>query len=151
MLSVITALTLALAGTGIALAEQSGSPSTTGHAPEASTSALPLIPTCRSSGVFMPGQLQWCTSACSSYVRGIAWTSWTTKSAIGIGTLMTNNGVPSCAGGTWTAHRNFHVIWSNPEPYCIQGNKVAGYDFLDTNIWGGGAFEGIHRAPGCGD
>jgi hypothetical protein len=148
LVSVAGLLACALAGTSIALANQSV-PEKARHSLPIQV-ALPRIPTCPNnpSNGFMPRKLTWCTSACSSYVDDVSWTSWTRASAIGTGTLMTNDGIPNCAGGHWTAHRQFRVIWSDPQPFCERRGQVTGYLFLRSNIWRG-TFEGLSPQAGC--
>jgi hypothetical protein len=90
-----------------------------------------------------PGAMYWITSACSPYLSGIHWTQWTKSVAIGTGTLETNNGVPSCSGGSWTAHLGFVVTLKEPKrlSYCKEQNGVqtlaTALFFTWTNMWGG--------------
>jgi hypothetical protein len=82
--------------------------------------------------------MHWCTSLCSSYVTGVVWSAWGPSGATGIGTLMTNNGMPDCADGTWTAQPGYAVTLSNPAitNYCSDsGATASAYLFTYANVW----------------
>ena len=88
---------------------------------QATTSThLPRVLMCSGSPSVKPSSLHWCSSGCSTYLRSIRWTSWTARGARGVAVRMTNNGVPSCGQGTWTAHPGFEVTLSAPKVvhYC---------------------------------
>jgi hypothetical protein len=75
------------------------------------------------------------------YVQALNWTSWTPTSATALGTLMTNDGVPDCADGTWTAHPGYTVTLGTPKvvTYCTAGSGEASAElFTSVNVWGGG-------------
>jgi hypothetical protein len=73
-------------------------------------------------------------------MTGIVWRSWTADGATGVGTLMTNDGVPNCAQGTWTKHPGSVVILGKAtvRDYCSAGGQRAtALLFTSTNLWGG--------------
>jgi len=74
---------------------------------------------------------------CSSYAKNISWSSWTSVAALGSGTLMTNDGVPNCGQGTWTAHPGYQVTLSNPKTvaYCAGSTSATGLLFTQTDVW----------------
>jgi hypothetical protein len=72
--------------------------------------AAPQVLVCAGTPVVRPRTMHWCTSMCSSYMTGIVWKSWSSSGATGVGTLMTNDGVPDCGQGTWTKHPSSIVI-----------------------------------------
>jgi hypothetical protein len=92
-------------------------------APSPPTS-IPGLVMCSGARQYKPVSMHWCTSLCSSYITGLTWQSWTGNSAMGIGTLMSNNGVPNCAEGKWAAHPGYRVVLSKPArvSYC-QGTR----------------------------
>jgi hypothetical protein len=109
-------------------------------------SAEPRLVICGGTPVTNPTTMHWCSSACSSYMTGIVWKSWTIDGATGVGTLMTNDGVPSCGQGTWTKHPGSIVILGNAHvvKYCAFVNYTNGSHrdatallFTMTNLWGG--------------
>lgn len=103
-------------------------------------SAAPRVLVCAGTPVVRPPTMHWCTSMCSSYMTGIVWKSWTADGASGIGTLMTNDGVPSCGQGTWTKHPASVVILGNARSaeYCTEsGDHATALLFTATNLWGG--------------
>jgi hypothetical protein len=87
--------------------------------------------------MYEPSSLHWCTSACSSYVDNLTWTSWTPQSANGTGTYMTNDGIPNCSQGTWTAHTGYAVTLSSPATvsYCTGTGESSGLLFTYSNVW----------------
>ena len=97
------------------------SPTTTSPVP------VPDVLICQGTPSYEPSSVNWCTSACSSYVSAITWTSWTADGASGVGTLNTNTGVPNCSQGTWSAQPNYTISFSNPAmvTYCT-GNGGSG-------------------------
>jgi len=101
--------------------------------------ALPLVLVCSGSPSYKPSALSWCSSECSEYMVKIAWRSWTSVSAFGAGTLMTNNGKPNCAQGTWTAHHGFTVTLSKPRivSYCGKTGAARGLLFTWVSLFGG--------------
>ena len=109
---------------------------TTTTASPPTTAAPPLTPlvvVCSGPPLFKPTTLHWCTPLCSNYVRNILWTSWTANSAVGNGTLITDD----CAHGTLTAQR-YTVSLSNPQEvsYCTgSGAPATGLLFTATDIW----------------
>lgn len=98
---------------------------------------LPGVEICSGEPEYEPTALHWCSSMCSEYVEGIVWSSWTPISAMGIGTLETNNGVPNCEKGTWTAHPGFAVRLSFPQvvTYCTENGPIAALMFTAINLW----------------
>jgi hypothetical protein len=109
-------------------------------------SAEPRLVICSGIPVARPTTMHWCSSACSSYMTGIVWKSWAVDGATGVGTLMTNDGVPNCGQGTWTKHPGSIVILGNAHimKYCAFINYVNGSHgsatallFTMTNLWGG--------------
>lgn len=107
--------------------------------------AVPRVVVCSGSPQYEPSSLHWCTSACSSYMTGIAWRSWTSQSATGVGTLMTNDGEPNCVQGTWTAHPTSVVNLSEPEAtaYCGDSGKATALLFTATDLWSGVSLPGV--------
>jgi hypothetical protein len=102
--------------------------------------AAPRVVVCGGTPVVRPRTMHWCTSMCSSYMTGIVWKSWTADGASGVGTLMTNDGVPSCGQGTWTKHTASVVILGNARTaeYCTEsGDRATALLFTATNLWGG--------------
>lgn len=95
------------------------------NSPQSAVSTVPGVVICSGDPTFQPTSLYWCASSCSSYAINLSWTSWNQNSATGIGTLMTNDGVPNCSQGTWTAHPNYTVSFSDPKriTYC-DGNAL---------------------------
>jgi len=129
--SAVTALVLCLSGCGTP--KSSSAPgSNRGR-------GLPHVLVCSpGSPAYEPTSIRWCTSYCSSYVDHIAWTSWTEQSASGLGTLMTDNGIPSCASGTWTSNRGYHVTLSDPKAvsYCTESDaKASAILFTSTDVY----------------
>ncbi len=100
---------------------------------------LPLVLICSGSPQYKPSLLHWCTSMCSEFMDKIVWRSWTSTSALGVGTLMTNNGKPNCAQGTWTAHHGYRVTLSEPRvvSYCGNTGAVRGLLFTWVSLYGG--------------
>src|ERR1019366_7472404 len=84
------------------------------------STVIPKLVICGGPATYKPTALHWCSSLCSSYVKNLKWSEWSSKSAVGIGTLMTNNGHPNCAQGRWSAHPNYSVTLSKPMyvSYC---------------------------------
>jgi hypothetical protein len=73
-------------------------------------------------------------------MTGIVWKTWSVDGATGAGTLMTNDGEPNCAQGTWTKHPNSIVILGNARmaEYCPEsGGHATALLFTETNLWGG--------------
>jgi hypothetical protein len=99
--------------------------------------ALPLVLVCSGSPSYKPSLLHWCTSECSSYLTRLFWKSWTPTTAIGTGTLMTNDGTPNCAQGTWTAHRGYTVTLSKPRnvSYCGETGAASGLLFTSISLF----------------
>jgi hypothetical protein len=54
---------------------------------------------------------------------------------------MTNNGIPDCAQGKWSAKRNYKVTFSNPRvvKYCSGTIETSALVFTSTTLWGDGA------------
>jgi hypothetical protein len=103
-------------------------------------SDAPRVIVCAGTPVTRPSTMHWCTSLCSSYMTGIVWKSWTADGATGVGTLMTNDGVPNCAQGTWTKHPSSVVILGNAtvKAYCSDsGQRATALLFTSTNLWDG--------------
>jgi serine/threonine protein kinase len=92
---------------------------------------MPLFTAGCTNALYQPRQIHWCTSLCSSYMTNITWTSWTRSSATGHGTWLTNDGIPDCARGTWTAHYDYPVSLSVPGP-CGRYGTI----FLESNLYG---------------
>ena len=105
---------------------------------QSSGARLPGLVICAGTPTFKPTTMSWCSSACSSYIKGISWSNWTMNSARGIGTLMTNDGVPNCAQGTWTAHANYVVTLSYPRnvTYCDGTSLVTRLLFTSSDYSG---------------
>jgi|GEM_PF-4736406 len=112
-------------------------PPTTTVPPTTTSPPLPGVLVCEGSPMYEPSTLHWCTSACSSYVDNVTWTSWTPQSANGTGTYMTNDGIPNCSQGTWTAHPGFAVTLSSPATvsYCTGTGESSGLLFTYSNVW----------------
>ena len=109
---------------------------TTTVAPTTTTAApTPLLAICEGPAQFEPTSLHWCSSACSSYMTDITWSSWGPTQATGYGTLATNDGIPSCGGGTWTYTPNSPVVLSNPQTtgYC-SGPGMSSSVLLFTSV-----------------
>lgn len=102
-------------------------PSAQNTAP-APRSTGPGLVICSGTPVIRPTTMHWCSSACSSYMAGIVWKSWAIDGATGVGTLMTNDGVPNCGQGTWTKHPGSIVILGNARvvKYCAFVNYANG-------------------------
>lgn len=103
-------------------------------------SDAPRVIVCAGTPVTRPSTMHWCTSMCSSYMTSIVWKSWTADGATGVGTLMTNDGVPNCGQGTWTKHPGSVVILGNAstKAYCSDnGQRATALLFTSTNLWGG--------------
>ena len=109
------------------------------------TSALPTttaqaqtvkVSVCGGAPEYEPKVLGWCTSLCSPYVEGIRWTVWDSSHAIGNGTLVTNEGTPSCAEGRLT-RTPYEVQLSNPaiRGICGPRGKEQSLVFTYVNIW----------------
>ena len=121
------------------------SPTTTTESP-----VVPLVLVCEGTPEYEPTSLSWCSSRCSSYVDGITWTSWTAQSAVGTGTLYTNDGIPDCAQGTVTAQPGYQVTMGNPQTtgYCNAGGQVAtGLLFTSSDVFQGDMLPDI--VPPC--
>jgi hypothetical protein len=60
------------------------------------------------------------------------------QSAAGVRTLMTNNGIPNCAQGTWSAQPDYTVTLNNPAvvEYCGNDGETRSLLFTSTNLWG---------------
>src|SRR5271165_7020760 len=88
--------------------------------------------------MYEPTTLHWCTSACSSSVQGITWSSWTATSAVGVGTLWVNNGIPNCLQGTWTEQTGYGVTLSAPLSisYCGDNGEARALLCALPNLWG---------------
>lgn len=112
-----------------------------GHAVASGTAQTePRVLVCAGTPVTRPMTMHWCSSACSPYMTGIVWKSWTADGANGVGTLMTNDGVPNCGQGTWTKHPGSPVILGNVHvtEYCSDtGGHATALLFTVTNLWGG--------------
>jgi hypothetical protein len=113
--------------------------STTTAASTAPSQPVPLVLVCSGTPEFEPSTLHWCSSLCSSYLQRITWTSWTATSATGTGVYMTNDGVPDCMQGTWTAHPGYSVTLNNPADtsYCSDSGQAVGLLFTNSSIYGG--------------
>ena len=108
-----------------------------GHAAKG---ALPQVLVCSGNApALRPSSLHWCTSLCSSYVTAIHWQHWTAHGATGVGVRMTNNGVPDCAHGTWTAHPGYRVTLSHPAvvSYCAGGQPAKALLFTSASMFKG--------------
>lgn len=83
-------------------------------------STVPRVLVCAGRPVEKPTEMDWCSSACSPYLKAIRWTQWTMAGARGVAVRMTNNGIPSCGQGTWKAHPGFVITLSAPRvvSYC---------------------------------
>lgn len=106
----------------------------------AAASAEPRVLVCAGTPVTRPTTMHWCSSMCSSYMTGILWKSWSADGANGVGTLMTNDGVPNCGQGTWTKHPGSVVILGNAHvtEYCSDtGGRAKALLFTVTNLWDG--------------
>jgi hypothetical protein len=119
-------------GTPPSSSPSAGAETTTASTTPATTppGPIPLFTTC-GPAAYEPSQIYWCTSLCSGYMTNITWTSWTTNSATGYGTWITNDGKPDCQQGTRTAHHNYPVLLSDPGPCGSYGTV-----FLDSNLYG---------------
>ena len=95
------------------------------------------VSVCGGAPEFEPRQLSWCTSMCSSYVENIRWTIWDGTHAIGYGTLIKNDGIPSCSEGTRSRTLDFEVQLSKPaiRGTCGPGGKEQSLVFTYVNIW----------------
>jgi hypothetical protein len=51
---------------------------------------------------------------------------------------MTNNGIPNCAQGTWSAHPNYKVMLDNPAvvEYCGNRGETKALLFTSIDVWG---------------
>jgi hypothetical protein len=119
-----------------------------GRAIASGAASQPRVLVCAGTPVTRPTKMAWCSSACSSYMTGIVWKSWTVDGANGVGTLMTNDGVPNCGQGTWTKHPGSGVILGNAHvtEYCTDtGGHAKALLFTVTNLWGGASLP----ASGC--
>lgn len=119
-------------------------------ATQASQSATPELVICSGTPVYEPTSMGWCSSMCSSYLTNISWSSWGQEQADGVGTWMTNNGIPNCAQGTWTSHPDWAVTLSQPATvsYCDTTGEQTTVLFTETNLWGGTAMP-VFKPP-CG-
>jgi hypothetical protein len=135
MLAVARVAVIALLGS------RHNTPSTTGTQPPSQVSGVgqPRVLVYIGTPQYKPTGLYWYASLCSSYVKNLTWTSWTANSATAIGTLMTNDGVPNCAQGTWTAHGDYPVSLSRPQEisYCSGKVLATANLYTYTNLWGG--------------
>jgi hypothetical protein len=110
----------------------------------------PLLVVCSGNPLYKPTSMSWCSSACSSYLAEITWSSWTTTAAVGQGTLLTNNGIPDCGQGTWTSQPGYTVTLGSPHtvPYCTNGHfSFSALLFTATNLWGNATLPDI--TPPC--
>jgi hypothetical protein len=100
---------------------------------------VPDVLICEGSPSYEPASLHWCASACSSYLSGIIWTSWTSQDTSGVGTLNTNDGVPNCAQGTWTTQPNYAVSLSSPATvsYCTGTGTGTALLFTSSSFFSG--------------
>lgn len=106
--------------------------------PPSTAAVVPDVSICGGTPEYKPTSLYWCVSLCSNYVEHISWTSWTPQEATGVGVLMTNNGIPDCASGTWTPHPGYVVTLDNPAvvDYCgNDGVELSGLLFTSTNVF----------------
>jgi hypothetical protein len=88
---------------------------------------------------------------CSDYIEDVTWSSWTADSAVGVGTLMSNNGIPDCGDGTWSAQSDYTVTLSDPQmvSYCTDTGEASGLLYTSTNLWGNATLPDI--TPPCPD
>jgi hypothetical protein len=58
-------------------------------------------------------------------------------SAVGVGTLLVNNGIPDCLHGTITEQTGYPVTLSAPLTvnYCGASGAATGFLFTSTNLW----------------
>ncbi len=66
---------------------------------DANKTSLPLLLTCAGSGTVRPASFVVDCQSSRSYLTGVHWSTWTTKSATGSATLVTNACTPSCQTG----------------------------------------------------
>lgn len=104
----------------------------------AGATTTPRVLVCSGTPTVRPHALHWCTSLCSAYVTAITWTTWDERGATGRGTLMTNDGEPNCAQGTWTAHRGHPVTLGRPRvsTYCDGSRASSALLFTRVSLWG---------------
>ena len=95
------------------------------------------VSVCGGAPEFEPRQLSWCTSMCSSYVENIRWTIWDGAHAIGYGTLVENEGTPSCSEGKRTRTLGYEVQLSKPaiKGTCSPSGETDYLLFTYVNIW----------------
>jgi hypothetical protein len=81
------------------------------------------------------------------YIAKIKWSEWTSKAALGRGTLYTNSCTPNCASGTFSTSRT-EVKLTDPTPTRTQGLVFSRLAFTEAN----GRWESIPIGPpkNCG-
>lgn len=122
-------------------------PSTTAVPPVSTTTApapIPQVADCGGAPGVRPTSLYWCSSACSSYMTGISWTTWGPDSATGTGTWVTKTDTPRtgqsfvpCSTSTPVPHPGTPIVLSTPQDLALcpsGGGQVTDLVFTHANV-----------------